>query len=218
MRATVLTGGLDPCPRGQAGYERANARLAAEFGTWLGASARGDVDPGSGEELLQCKWSYLDGHLTRWRRAGLDAVSCEPFPPKVIVEEEDLDEVILETKAFICFLAEVGYLDPEGDDPAVLLRHLDRIASRFRRRMTDPRRYSAAKRMWLSMGAEGIGPEGEEAARAWIEHFNARPAAERSALLGLSPSAAPIIAVGRSRCGGPRQAAAWKPSPSRRRR
>ena len=214
----ALRGRLDPCPRSQAGYERARTRLATELGAWLEASGRGDVDPGSGEELLHYKWSYLDGHLTRWRRADLDAVLCELFPAKVIVEEEDLGEVIPEAKAFISFLAETGYLDPAGDDPAVLLRHLDRIASRFRRRMTDPRRYSAAKRMWLAMGAEGIGPDDEEAARVWIEHFNARPTAERSALLGLSSSAAPIVAVGRSRSTSPRQSGSRRSSPTRRRR
>jgi len=53
--------------------------------------------------------------------------------------------------------------------------------------MTDPRRYSAAKRLWFARGAEGIGAEDEEAARVWIAHFDARPAAERSALLGLAP-------------------------------
>ncbi len=126
--------------------------------------------------------------------------------------------MIPEAKALISFLAETGYLDPAGDDPAVLLRHLDRIASRFRRRMTDPRRYSAAKRMWLAMGAEGIGPDDEEAARAWIEHFNARPAAERSALLGLSSSAAPIVAVGRSRSTSPRRPGSRRSSPTRRHR
>ncbi len=211
-------GRFDPCPRSQAGYERARARLAAEIGAWLEASGRGDVDPGSGEELLHYKWGYLDGHLTRWRRADLDTILCELFPAKVIVEEEDLGEVIPEAKVFISFLAEAGYLDPSGDDPAVLLRHLDRIAARFRRRMTDPRRYSTAKAMWLAMGAEGIGPEDEEAARVWIEHFNARPAAERAALLRLSPSAAPIVAVVRSGSTSERRAGARKPSPSRRRR
>jgi len=72
--------------------------------------------------------------------------------------------------------------------------------------------------MRLAMGAEGIGPEDEEAARVWIEYFNARPAAERAALLRLSPSAAPIIAVGRSGSTSPRRAGARRPSPSRRRR
>jgi len=109
-------------------------------------------------------------------------------------------------------LAEAGYLDPAGDDPAVLLRHLDRIAARFRRRMTDPRRYSTAKAMWLAMGAEAIGPEDEEAARVWIKHFNTRPAAERAALLRLSPSAVPTIAVGRSGSTSPRRAGARRPS------
>lgn len=92
-------GRFDPCPRSQAGYERARARLAAEIGAWLEASGRGDVDPGSGEELLHYKWGYLDGHLTRWRRADLDTILCELFPAKVIVEEEDLGEVIPEARS-----------------------------------------------------------------------------------------------------------------------
>lgn len=83
--------------------------------------------------------------------------------------------------------------------------------------MTDPRRCSAAKRTWLARGAEGIGPEDEEAARVWIAHFDARPAAERSALLGLAP-AVPIVALGRPGATSARRAGDRRSSPSRRRR
>lgn len=205
-------------PTSEAGYERTRAALRAELAAWAKASGREGLDPDCGEELLHYKWGYLDGHLGRWTRADLDAVLLELYPAKVIVADEDLDACLSEARTFISFLAEAGHLDPQSDDPVVLDRHLERLAGRFRRRMADARRYSSGKRLWLAMKAEGIRPDDERAVEAWSERFNARPLAERVALLGSPPRAAPAWAgPGRFTPGGPRPEGIQRRTPRGRR-
>ena len=77
----------------------------------------------------------LDTQEPRW-------VYLELHPAKVIVEEDELGSVLPEAKAFVAFLAETGPLDPERDDPEVLIDHVERIEGCFRRNMADTSRYS----------------------------------------------------------------------------
>jgi hypothetical protein len=105
--------------------------------------------------------------------------------------------VLEEAKAFVSFLAETGLLDPVSDDPEMLLDHLDRIEARFRRNMADTSRYSFGKRFWLAAAAEGVQPDDEKAVRSFMEAFNARPLAEREAVLGRTPQVKPDRGTGR---------------------
>ena len=174
---------FDPCPSTEAGYEAARRRLRSDYRRWAERSGTG-YGPDSFEELVHYKWGYLDGHLTRWRRSDLDAVLLELFPAKVIVEDDDLDDVIPETASFIGFLADSGLLDPASDDREVLCRHLGEIEARFRRRMADRSRYSPGKAFWLAAAAAGVSPDDEQAVAAFAEAFNARSLSERAAVLG----------------------------------
>jgi hypothetical protein len=173
----------DPSPPTEAGYESARQWLRAEFVRWSELDGT-DLDPDSFEELVHYKWGYLDDNLTRWRRADLDAVLLELFPAKIIVEDDDLDDVIPETAAFIGFLTDTGLLDPASDDPKTLCAHLDQLEPRFRRRMADPSRYSPGKRFLLAAKATGITPDDEQGLAAFIEQFNSRPLHERDELFG----------------------------------
>jgi hypothetical protein len=174
---------FDPCPTTEAGYETARQWLRAAFARW--AELHGtDLGPDSFEELVHYKWGYLDGHLTRWTRADLDAVVLELFPAKMIVDDEDLAQVIPETAAFIDFLTDTELLDPASDDPGVLHAHLDGIEPRFRLHMADQSRYSPGKRFLSAAAAAGVQPDDEQAVAAFIEQFNTRPLAERDAVLG----------------------------------
>jgi hypothetical protein len=175
---------LEHRPVTEKDYERARRRLRRRLLSWCRATGRAP-DPDLGEELLHYKWGYLDGNLTRWRCADLDAVYLELFPAKVIVEDDDLDNVLPEAKAFVSFLSDTGLLDPVSDDPEVLCAHLDRLDLSFRRRMADSRLYSFGKRFWLTAAAEGIRPDAdEETVSAFIARFNARSLEERQAVLG----------------------------------
>jgi hypothetical protein len=174
---------FDPSPTSEAGYETARRRLRAEFTRWAELNGS-DLGPDSFEELVHYKWGYLDGHLTRWARADLDAVLLELFPAKMIVDDDDLDDIIPETAAFIGFLTDTGLLDPRSEDPQLLCAHLDQLEARFRRRMADQSRYSPGKRFWLAAAAAGVQPDDEQAVTAFIEQFNTRPLTERDAVLG----------------------------------
>ena len=169
-------------PEDEDDYEEASADLKKRFWAW--STAKGlDVDPEAPESPLHYKWGYLDGHLTRWRCADLDEVYLELYPAKVIVEDDELDDVLEEAKAFISFLAESGLLDHASDPPEHLVEHLSRIDKQFRANMADPGRQSFGKRLWSQALGEGVSLDDEAAVAAFIDRFNARPRAERDAVL-----------------------------------
>jgi hypothetical protein len=177
---------FDPCPTTEAGYQTARQWLRAAFARWTEPHGT-DLGPDSFEELVHYKWGYLDGHLTRWTRADLDAVLLELFPAKMIVNDDDLNQVIPETDAFIDFLTDTELLDPASDLPEVLHAHLDQLEPRLRRHMADESRYSPSKRFWSAAAAAGVQPDDEQAVTAFIDQFNSRPLHERDALLGRQP-------------------------------
>ncbi|MCA1700374.1 MAG: hypothetical protein LC790_16335 [Actinobacteria bacterium] len=172
-------------PSTQAGYRAARRRLRSAFARWSEATAS-KFGPDSFEELIHLKWRHLDGHLTRWRTADLDAVLLELFPAKVIVEDADLDDVVLEAATFIRFLADTGLIDPASDKPQQLCAHLEHIEGRFLRRMADPARYSPGKRFWLAAAQAGVPLDDDKAVAAFVKQFNARPQASRDAARGPS--------------------------------
>ena len=174
---------FDPHPTTEAGYQAARRHLRRAFTRW--ASPTGVAfGPDSFEELVHYKWGYLDGHLTRWRHADFDKVLLELFPAKVIVDGDDLQDVVAEAQTFVTFLADTGLLDPESDQPEQLRVHLDKIERRFIRRMADRKRYSWGKRFWVNAAKAGVTPDDRTAVAAYIKTFNARPEAERRAVLG----------------------------------
>ena len=161
-----------------------------DLATWSDETASAFA-PDCFEELIHYKWSHLDGHLTRWRAADLDAILLELFPAKVIVEADELGEVIPEAQAFISFLADTGLLDPTSDDPEALCSHLEHVSGRFRARMAEPSRYSPGKRFWLIAAADGVDIDDDKAVTAFIKRFNALPDAERGSVLDQPSTAVP---------------------------
>jgi hypothetical protein len=170
-------------PNDEDDYEAASADLKERFGSWS-ADKGLEVDPEAPESPLHYKWGYLDGHLTRWSCADLDEVYLELYPAKVIVEDDELDDVLEEARAFISFLAETGLLDQASDPPERLLEHLSRIEKQFRANMATAGRQSFGKRLWGQALAEGVSLDDQAGVDAFIARFNARPRAERDALLG----------------------------------
>ena len=171
-------------------YEVAHVELKKRFSQWRAAAGL-DAEKDAGEAAIHYKWAYVDGHLTRWRCEDLDEVYLELHPAKVMVDEEDLDDVLEEAKAFITFLDETGLLDPESDPADVLVDHLDAIDGRFRKNMADISRYSFGKRLWTSAQAEGVRMDDRASVEAFMADFNARPRAEREAILGRGPGHPP---------------------------
>ena len=164
-------------------YEAQNADLKRRFAAW---ATRGDAvfEPDAPEGLLHYKWAYVDGHLTRWRRGDLSEIYLELYPAKVMAGLDELDEVLAEAKMFLTFLAETGLLHGESEPADVLIDHLDQIAGEFRSNMADQSRFSFGKRLWTDAAAEGVRLDDPEAVEAFMARFNARPRAERDAILG----------------------------------
>ena len=142
------------------------------------------IDHDVPEGLLHYKWAYVDGHLTRWTRRDLSEIYLELYPAKVMADPDELDEVLAEARAFLTFLSATGLLEEESESAEVLIDHLDQIAGRFRANMADQSRYSFGKRLWTEAAAEGVRPDDPAAVEAFMARFNARPRAERDAILG----------------------------------
>jgi hypothetical protein len=169
-------------------YEVARLELKRRFAQWRAADGA-ELDEDAGEAPIHYKWAFLDGHLTRWRCRDLDEIYLELHPAKVMVDDDDLDEVLEEAKAFISFLAETGLLDADSEPPDVLVEHLGRIEEQFRHNMADSSRYSFGKRLWTAALGEGVRLDDRASVEAFMADFNARPIAERDAILspGLPP-------------------------------
>lgn len=176
-------------PRDEDDYEAASTELKQRFAVWVADEGVG-VDPESAEPMLHYKWNYLDGHLTRWTCDNLSQLYLEVFPAKVIIEEDDLDREMEEARAFLRFLSETGLLDDKSAPLDVLIEHLGRIEPEFCTNMANPALFSMGKRFMTAAAAEGVRPDDEDAVQAFIARFNARPVAQRDALLGPSLLAA----------------------------
>ena len=173
----------DWSPESEEDYEVARSELKKRFAQWR-AVVGSDPAKDAGEAPIHYKWAYLDGHLTRWTCDDLDEVYLELHPAKVMVEDDDLDDVLEEARAFIGFLDETGLLDSHSDPVDVLVDHLDAIGEQFRHNMADASRYSFGKRLWTTAQAEGVRMDDQASLNAFIADFNARPIAERDAILG----------------------------------
>ena len=177
-------------PEEEEDYEVARVELKKRFARWRAAAGL-EAEKDAGEAPIHYKWAYVDGHLTRWRCEDLDEVYLELHPAKVMVDDEDLDGVLEEAKAFIRFLDETALLDPESDPADVLVDHLEAMEDRFRQNMADTSRYSFGKRLWTSAQAEGVRMDDRASLEAFMADFNARPRAEREAILGRGPGPPP---------------------------
>ena len=173
----------DWSPETEDDYEVARSELKKRFAQWRAAvGTKSDAD--AEEAAIHYKWAHLDGHLTSWTCEDLDEIYLELHPAKVMVEDDDLDEVLEEAKAFIGFLDETGLLDPDSDPADVLVDHLDAIEKQFRHNMADASRYSFGKRLWTTAQAEGVRLDDRASVESFMADFNARPIAERDAILG----------------------------------
>lgn len=170
-------------PESDEEYQAASTELKRRFAAW---ATRGGAafDPDAPEGLLHYKWGYMDGHLTRWARRDLDEIFLELYPAKVIAEPDELDEMLTEARTFLTFLSEAELLDEQSEPVEVLVDHLSRLEGRFRSNMADCSRYSFGKRLWTEAAAEGVRLDDRDAVEAFMARFNARPRAERDAILG----------------------------------
>ena len=158
----------DWSPESEADYEVARRALKKRFAQWR-TSVGAAPDKDAGEAPIHYKWAFLDGHLTRWSCADLDEVYLELHPAKVMVDDEDLDDVLDEAKAFVSFLDETGLLAPDSEPADVLVgpsrrhrgavppQHGRRLALQLRQATVDERggRRSPPRRRGIGRGLHG---------------------------------------------------------------
>ena len=132
--------------------------------------------------MLEWKGLYDDGCLGRWTADDLAELLLDYFPRKVSAAPETLD-VVPE-----CVLGFLGFLDARGSLSGEPLEELEQVClalrEPFRERIDDPAGWGLAKSMAMQMLTEGIDADDPAALETWLADFNARPVAERDAVLG----------------------------------
>lgn len=166
------------------GFEDACDVLLSDYGEWLaGRGAPTDTDDWVAYQMLHYKWSYLDGHLGRWRTADLDEVFLSLFPRKVMVDAEDLDGVLPAAGRFLEFLQDRGTLAHGSDPLPKLLSGLEERSEQFLAEMRNPAAFGTGKSLFTGMADEGIDFSDPAAVDAWIQDFNTRPYEQRAGLV-----------------------------------
>jgi hypothetical protein len=191
-------GGMGPKPTTTTRWEPADeerhqavrAELMERFAAWAAEAGHG-ADPNAPDLPLHYKWGYLDGHLTRWTCADVDALFLEVYPAKVIVDDDELGGALDDVRLLVAFLADTGLLAPGSDPAPVIDDHLTEIEGDFRAAMADPARGSFGKQLWSQAISDGVDLSDQAAIDAFIARFNAQPEPERRAALGLGGSRSP---------------------------
>lgn len=138
-------------------------------------------------QVLEFKWSYLDGDLARWRAEDVEEILLGLYPARVMLDPDGLDPVVAGFARFLEFLGEEGIL-PE-DHAARLATSVRRLAAPFRDAALDERNWSMGKRLWNVAQSEGVDASDPGEVQRFIEDFNRRSFSERDAALGPSPLA-----------------------------
>lgn len=159
-------------------FQQNRDRLVEDFGGWLADREQEEHD-WVAHQMLDYKWSHLDGHLGRWRAADLEEVLLELFPRKTLVDAEDLPHVVPAAAQFLRFLDDRRLLSPEGDPLPRLLGVLERLEAPFLERMRDPANFGMGKSLAAGMTSDGVDLTDDDSVQAWIADFNARPEEER---------------------------------------
>lgn len=164
--------------------ETTAAQLRDELADWAASqerSVRADIV----EYLVTLRVRYGgDGRLDRWSGDELTRLLTETAPAKAVLDDDERQAVVPALAALIDFLAARDLLAVDSDEADELQRALDALAEPFAAAIADPSRRSPETAMAYAMRADGVDLSDEQAVLEWIEAFNARPQAERRALLG----------------------------------
>jgi len=175
----------------------ARDELLERFEWWLVAQGRSVDLRADAELVLGFKWSYLDGHLGRWRTTDLDELLLELYPRKVVADRELAELTVPAVAGLLEFLDEQGLLAPGSDPLPVLLARLEALRGPFLEALGDPSRHGLGKSLFGAMMADGVDLDDDAAVGGWVEAFNAGPREERDRVLG--PAMAQMAAASEGR-------------------
>ena len=136
-------------------------------------------------QVMDFKWGYLDGDLSRWERVEVEEILLGLYPAKVMLDPDDLDQVVAGFAGFFRFLGDDGIV-PAGQ-AARLAERVELLAPRFRVAAMDESNWSMGKRLWSQAQSEGVDPSDADGMQRFMEDFNQRSFAERNAVLGPLP-------------------------------
>ncbi|HWD72571.1 MAG TPA: hypothetical protein VG779_08605 [Actinomycetota bacterium] len=159
-----------------------SAELVKAYVSWARASGA-FFDADTVRLLLDYRAEYRDQSLTCWSAEDLSAVLLGLFPAKVVIDGEEVADVVPAVRTFMEFLGSTGRLARASDPLEDLLEELDEIEEVFEEAMGGPDAFGSAKRIALTMMADGVDIDDPEALETWIKGFNARPESERRALI-----------------------------------
>ncbi|MFH1329204.1 MAG: hypothetical protein ABIJ48_00880 [Actinomycetota bacterium] len=141
-------------------------------------------------QVLDFKWGYLDGDLSRWQPDEVEEILLALIPAKVMLDPDDLSQVVAGFAGFLRFLGDETIL-PRGH-AARLAESVERLGPSFRAAALDEGNWSMGKRLWSQAVSEGVDPSDPDAVRRFMEDFNQRPFSERDAVLGPLPAPGPL--------------------------
>ncbi len=134
--------------------------------------------------VMDFKWGYLDGDLSRWTPEDIAAILLDLYPAKVMLDREDLDLVPTGLAAFLRFLFHAGVMPaPEAHTAADTV---ERLRPHFHAEALDESNWSMGKRLMSAAQSDGVDMGDAESLQQFMEGFNERPFEERDAILGPS--------------------------------
>ncbi len=132
--------------------------------------------------FVDCRLERLDADPFRWSPIAVELCLLDWLPRKASLVDADIGAVPDALRRWVRFSGRQKALPRDAIEET--LAAVDQFAADFRRVATDPSRFGPAKSLVHAIMAEGVDLTDQRALDAWIEEYNARPIAERDAMLG----------------------------------
>ncbi len=132
--------------------------------------------------MLDYKWGYSDGHITRWRRTDIEDLLLGFFPRKVTLDDDDLLRVVPDVTDFLGFLDGQGLLS--GEPLPGLEATARALIPEFVDAMGDSANFGLAKGLFGRMQAAGVDIDDESDIGRWLGDLDAQMVATDDDLAG----------------------------------
>lgn len=135
-------------------------------------------------QVMNFKWSFLDGDLGRWSSGDVAEILFELYPRKVVLEDTEFDEVIDGFSLFLQFLASEGILAKSTS--RTLSELILSSRDQFVMAMSNDELFGMGKRLATAMAEDGVDISDRSALDLWMTDFNDRSVDDRDRILGSS--------------------------------
>ncbi len=134
--------------------------------------------------FVDCRLERLDADPFRWSPIAVELCLLDWLPRKATLDAADTRAVPDALKRWIRYSGRRKGLPRPAIEET--LAAVDQFTPDFGRAAADPSSPGPAKSLVDALMAEGVDLTDEQARDAWIAEFNARPSAERDAILGMA--------------------------------